>query len=67
MWISLAASIFTGIGLFGYMAFINAWLAVFNLLPFGGLDGQKLLRLDSRLWGGLLALAVAGFVLSGVF
>jgi Zn-dependent protease len=64
MWISLAASIFTGFFLFAYMAFINGWLAIFNMLPFGGLDGQKLLRLDSRLWATLFILAVSGFALS---
>jgi Zn-dependent protease len=64
MWTSAAASFFSGLYLFSYMAFINGWLAIFNLLPFGGLDGEKLLRLDKSVWGTLFSLAVAGFVVS---
>lgn len=64
MWVCAAASLFTGLYIFGYMAFINGWLAIFNLLPFGGLDGHKLLRLDKSIWGALFSLAVAGFVVS---
>ncbi len=64
MWVSLAASLLTGLFIFGYMAFINGWLAIFNLLPFGGLDGEKLLRLDKSIWGGLFAAAISGFLLS---
>ena len=62
MYISIAASIMTGIFIFSYMAIINGWLAIFNLLPFGGLDGQKLLRMDKNVWGALFVLAVAGFL-----
>ena len=64
MWASLSASFLSGFYLFTYMAFINGWLAIFNLLPFGMLDGEKLFKLDRKIWATLLALAVAGFVSS---
>jgi Zn-dependent protease len=67
MWICIAASLVTGMYIFTYMAFVNGWLAIFNLLPFGGLDGEKLLKLNNRIWGALLILALAGFSLSRFF
>jgi len=67
LWISVVASVLSGIYIFSYMAFINGWLAIFNLLPFGGLDGGKLLRLDKTVWGTLFSLAAVGFVLSQIF
>jgi len=36
------------IGLYG--AIINSWLAALNLLPFGPLDGHKVLHRDATLW-----------------
>jgi Zn-dependent protease len=59
----LAAYAATGYGLLSYMATINAWLALFNLIPIGGLDGQKLFAIDKRVWGILLAVAAAGFAI----
>ncbi len=66
MWASLAAFFLTGNAILSYMAVINGWLAIFNLLPFGMLDGQKILRLNRNVWGVLLVLAAAGFVLSNL-
>jgi Zn-dependent protease len=40
---------------------VNVWLAFFNLIPFGMLDGQKILRWDLRIW--LAAICIAGFLL----
>jgi len=36
------------IGLYG--AIINSWLAALNLLPFGPLDGHKIIHRDATLW-----------------
>ena len=63
MWSTLALLFLTGLSLFGYIAIINGWLAVFNLIPFGGLDGAKLFRLDRNAWTALFMLALAGFVI----
>jgi Zn-dependent protease len=45
---------------FVLLAYINGWFATFNLLPFGPLDGRKVLRWDTRIW-------VVGFAVSAVF
>lgn len=42
-------------------ASINAWLAIFNLLPFGPLDGLKIWLWDKRVLVALMAAAVALF------
>lgn len=39
---------------------INSWLALFNLIPFGGLDGQSILENDKTLFGVLVF--VSGFL-----
>lgn len=44
------------IGKFGMM--INAWLATFNLIPFGVLDGRKVLAWDGRVYGVTLGIAI---------
>lgn len=64
MWISVFLAFVSGIHLFAYMALINGWLAIFNLIPFGMLDGGKLLKLDRNIWILLFVLAIAGFVAS---
>ena len=67
LWSTLLIGALTGNGLFLYMATINGWLAIFNLIPIGGLDGQKLLSLDRVTWAALLVLAVAGFLMRLLF
>jgi Zn-dependent protease len=39
------------IGLLGLQ--INLWLAAFNLLPFGPLDGQKIFAWNIAIWAGI--------------
>lgn len=51
------------------LAFVNGWFAAFNLLPFGPLDGTKVLRWNRGLWAGVFAVAavftVAMFLILG--
>ena len=48
------------IGQIGYfISFINAFLALFNLLPFGPLDGMKIFRWRMDIWIGLFAIGIA--------
>ena len=44
--------------LFTLGAQINTWLALFNLIPFGPLDGAKILRWNKGIW--LITIAGAG-------
>ncbi len=44
--------------LFTMGAYINTWLALFNLMPFGPLDGAKIFRWNKGFW--LIAIAGAG-------
>jgi Zn-dependent protease len=64
MWAALVLFFATGAGIFSYMALINGWLAIFNLIPVSMLDGQKLMKLDKKVWSVLFSAAMAGFVLS---
>jgi Zn-dependent protease len=64
MWASLLLFFVSGLSILAYMAVINGWLAIFNLLPFGMLDGHKLFRLNRDVWIVLMILAAAGFLLS---
>ncbi|RZN36574.1 MAG: site-2 protease family protein [Methanophagales archaeon ANME-1-THS] len=52
------------IGSFGVM--INAWLAVFNLIPIGVLDGSKVLAWDKRIYGVTMGIAISMLVVSMV-
>jgi Zn-dependent protease len=42
------------------VAYFNAWFAAFNLIPFGLLDGAKVLRWSSAVWGIAFAIAAVG-------
>lgn len=51
--IFLIISLLTGglIGLIGRIGFVvNLWLASFNMIPFGGLDGKKVLEWNIIIW-----------------
>ena len=53
--------------LFALGAQINTWLALFNLIPFGPLDGAKILKWNKGIW--LITIAGAGglFVIQRFF
>jgi Zn-dependent protease len=48
-----------GLTLFQIVAFINAFLAVFNLIPFGVMDGLKVFRWNKALWATAFTAAAA--------
>lgn len=38
------------IGVLAFLAYINAFMALFNLIPFGVLDGYKIFSLNKKVW-----------------
>jgi len=42
-----------------FAAYINAFMALFNLIPFGVFDGYKIFMLDKKIWLAAFAVAVA--------
>ena len=49
--------------LFSLGAYINSWLAVFNLIPFGPLDGAAIFKWNKMIWLAVAAIAIAIFAL----
>jgi len=49
-----------------FLAFINGWFATFNLIPFGPLDGRKVLSWNVGIWIGSIVLGGALAVLGGI-
>jgi len=52
--------------LIGYLyigALFNSWIALFNLLPFGNLDGQKIFSWNKIVWIFMMAATMGLFVL----
>jgi len=47
---------------FSLGAQVNTWLALFNLIPVGPLDGRKIMFWDKRIWGVALAAILGLFV-----
>jgi len=51
--------------LVGFICLINAFLGAFNLLPFGPLDGTKIIRWNATVW--IIMLIAAVIVLTQIF
>jgi Zn-dependent protease len=49
--------------IFYYVSYINVFLALFNLIPFGPLDGLKIFRWKKGVWGLLIGLDIVLFVI----
>ena len=47
----------------GAGASFNGWIAIFNLMPFGVLDGQKIFDWNKVVWGLTMAISMALFIL----
>lgn len=60
MFFAPVTSVWSFIGSLGMQ--INLWLGVFNLIPFGPLDGLKVFRWNPYLWGISIALGIVGIV-----
>ncbi len=43
-------------------AYVNAWLAIFNLIPFPPLDGQKIFAWNIKVWALVLVIAIVAFI-----
>jgi Zn-dependent protease len=59
---SVAALFSPGLGFLYFLALINLWLAIFNMIPFGPLDGAKVFRWKPVVWAAMMASAVAIYV-----
>lgn len=46
-----------------YISYINVFLALFNLLPFGPLDGLKIFRWKKEIWGLLVGIDIVIFLM----
>ena len=46
-----------------FIAYINMFLAFFNLLPFGPLDGRKIFRWKKEVWGILIGIDIIVFLI----
>ncbi len=56
--ILLAAAFFFVPGEAGFYGFtVNSWLALFNMIPFGGLDGESIYRYNKPVFGALAAVS----------
>src|SRR3989344_1420291 len=51
---------------FAFGSRINAWLAVFNMIPFGNFDGAKVLHWDKKVYAGLVILAFVAFLVTTI-
>ena len=47
---------------FSVTAYINIFIAFFNLIPFPPLDGSKVMRWDRKVWGILFIISLIGWI-----
>ncbi len=47
---------------FGLLAYVNAFLAMFNLIPFSPLDGSKIIFWDRGIWLTMLIISILLFI-----
>jgi Zn-dependent protease len=57
----------TGISILAFAGIINGWFAIFNLIPFGPLDGRKVMKWNMGIWITAFILAIIGFGMLYVF
>lgn len=61
------AAIFVGVesisAILAMGAKVNAFLAIFNLIPFPPFDGEKVFVWDKKLWGMAIAMAIVLFII----
>ncbi|QSG06766.1 metalloprotease [Halapricum desulfuricans] len=63
IWIGAEAIGLSLLGTIGYLgAIINALLAGFNMLPFGPLDGKKVMRWSRPVWAGCAVPTIGGTI-----
>ncbi len=60
----LSLSLATSYKIFGIGAWVNAWLGMFNLIPFSLLDGKKVWQWSKPMWGLAMLVCVGLFVAS---
>jgi Zn-dependent protease len=67
MFIMILASFFYYHWILVYAAMINAWLAIFNLIPIGPLDGRKVLAWNRKIWVLAFLISLSGFAYINLF
>jgi Zn-dependent protease len=55
-------SILTTLSQYGLL--INSWLALFNMIPFGNLDGAKVLKWNKQIYGATVILSIILLIIS---
>jgi Zn-dependent protease len=68
-----AAWVFTSVSVHGLdsalwgLAFFNGWFSTFNLIPFGPLDGRKVLRWNTAIWAAVFVVSAAFSVVAYLY
>ncbi len=61
--LSFIGLLLSGFFIFKYLMFANAFLGLFNMIPFGPLDGKKVMEWNPKIWAATFAFfAVAMFI-----